>query len=198
LLALWRSPGRPTRKRRVAFVAPLSAAFAAAGVAVFAAVLLVRLTTDRGARIAGQASEIYSADGLELTVDTWQWMQHDMFGGPTPTANNFPMPAQMMPGMPADDVNRLHIEVTVTNRRRGPMHVYMGDFAVETAGGQQVKTDDSTVSNLYLDPQASMSGDLYFDIPLADNVDDVVFTTGTGTSVRIPFAGPAPQHAHGY
>lgn len=198
MLALSRSPGRLTRKRQVAFAAPLSAAFAAAGVAVFVAVLLARLTTAPGAGVAGEASGIYSADGVELTVDAWQWMQHDMFGGPTPTANNFPMPAQMMPGMPADDVNRLHMEVTVTNRRRGPMHVSMGDFVVETAGGQRVKTDDATMSNLYLDAQASMSGDLYFDIPLAETVSDVVFTTDTGTSVRIPFAGPAPQHTHGY
>jgi hypothetical protein len=186
------------RKRHSGFAAPLSAAFAAAGAAVFVAVLLARLTTDSGDRPASQLAGVYSADGVDLTVDTWQWMQHDMFGGPTPTANNFPMPAQMMPGMPGDDVNRLHIEVTVTNRRHAPTRLSMRDFEVETSTEQRVKTNDASLSNLRLDTQASMSGDLYFDIPLEQTVTNVVFTTPGGTSVRIPFAGPAPQHAHGY
>jgi hypothetical protein len=142
----------------------------------------------------------HSVHGFQVAVDRWQWMSHDMFGGPAPKANNFPMPAQMMPGMQTNDVNRLHVEVTVRNQGKRTAPVSGEEFSVETSGGRRVsdnQASDGSGGAVSLENGMSASLDLYFDVPLKDKVSDVVFTA-SGHSVRIPFGGSEPQHSHGY
>jgi len=187
----------PARAGRDTAVAVLVSILA--GVIALAGLVVLLAHTDHGSH-AGHATAVYAAGGMSVTVNRWQWMSHDMFGGPTPAQNNFPMPAQMMPGMQTDDVNRLHVELTVTNGTGQQARISGHDFVVETPDGRRVEMNDSSDASggtLQLGADASTTMDLYFDVPLKDTVRDMVFVY-VGSSVRIPFDGGAPQHQHGY
>src|SRR5215831_7973898 len=151
---------------------------------------------DQHAQHAG-ASTAYEAGGMQLTVQDVGWMSHDMFGGPAPAQNNFPMPAQMMPGMESDDVNRLHVEMNVTNRSGAIASLVRRSFAVESPEGKRWAANPGNPDTASLLVGASMSLDLYFDVPLQETVANILFTDA-GSLVRIPFQGAAPQHQHGY
>ncbi len=153
--------------------------------------------TDAHAGHAQHASTVYEAAGVQLAIQDVAWMSHDMFGGPAPAQNNFPMPAQMMPGMQSDDVNRLHVEVTVTNRTGAIASLARSSFAVESPGGKRWTANPGDPDSASLLAGASMSIDLYFDVPLQETVANILFTNA-GRLVRIPFEGAAPQHEHGY
>ena len=187
----------PARGGHAATVAALAGVLASL-VAVAGLVVLMGHTDHESH--AGHSTTVYSAGGMQVTVQQWQWMSHDMFGGPTPAQNNFPMPAQMMPGMQTDDVNRLHVELTVTNDTRQPGRVSGHEFAVETPDGHRYDMNDSSDASggtLQLGARMSASMDLYYDIPLKDSVRDLLFTN-VGSFVRVPFGGGAPQHQHSY
>src|SRR5262245_351980 len=187
-------PARAGRDTAVAvLVSVLASVIALAGLVVLMA------HTDHGSH-AGHATAVYTAGGMSVTVNRWQWMSHDMFGGPTPAQHNFPMPAQIMPGMQTDDVNRLHVELTVSNGTGQRAPASGRDFAVETPDGRRVEMNDSSDASggpLQLGAGTSTTMDLYFDVPLKDTVRDLVFAY-VGSSVRIPFGGGAPQHQHAY
>ena len=146
---------------------------------------------------AQAASTVYEVRGVQLTVQSAAWMSHDMFGGPAPAQNNFPMPAQMMPGMESDDVNRLHVEMNVTNRSGAIASLVRRSFAVESPEGKRWAANPGNPDTASLLVGASMSLDLYFDVPLQETVANILFTDA-GSLVRIPFQGAAPQHQHGY
>jgi hypothetical protein len=190
-------PNRAGGSAAVAAVASVAACL----IAVVGAVVLMTRTSPAESHAGHEhASVVYTAGGVELTVNRWQWMSHDMFGGPTPVQNNFPMPAQMMPGMQADDVNRLHVDLAITNGTRGPTRVSGQDFQLEASDGKQFKVN--TPSNgsggaVELDAGTSTSMDLYFDVPLKENVRYLVFTSA-GDTVRVAYTGAAPPHQHGY
>jgi hypothetical protein len=146
---------------------------------------------------AQRTTTAYEVGGVQLAIQDVAWMSHDMFGGPAPAQNNFPMPAQMMPGMQSDDVNRLHVELTATNRRGAIASLVRKSFAVESPGGKRWAANPGDPDSASLPAGASMSLDLFFDVPLQETVADILFTNAGGL-VRIPFQGPAPQHEHGY
>ncbi|HKF18098.1 MAG TPA: hypothetical protein VKF14_13005 [Candidatus Dormibacteraeota bacterium] len=149
-----------------------------------------------GEHAGARASTVYEAGGMQLTVQDVGWMSHDMFGGPAPAQNNFPMPAQMMPGMQSDDVNRLHVELTVTNRKDTLAPFRRSNFAVESPQGKRWGANPGDPQNADVPAGASMSIDLYFDVPLQERVANILFANGGGL-VRIPFQGGEPQHKHG-
>lgn len=144
-----------------------------------------------------RASTAYEAGGMQLRVQDVAWISHDMFGGPAPAQNNFPMPAQMMPGMQSDDVNRLHVEMTVTNRSGTLAPLRRSNFAVESPQGKRWSANPGDPQSAALPAGTSMSIDLYFDVPLQETVANILFANGRGL-VRIPFQGGEPQHEHGY
>src|SRR5262245_65568113 len=183
-------PARAGRDTAVAVpVSILASVIALAGLVVLMA------HTDHGSH-AGHATAVYTAGGMSVTVDRWQWMSHDMFGGPAPAQNNFPMPAQMMPGMQSDDVNRLHVEVTVTNRRDTLAPFRRSNFAVEPPQGKRWGANQGDPQSADIPAGASMSIDLFFDVPLQERVANILFANAGGL-VRIPFQGGEPQHQHG-
>src|SRR5262249_8805134 len=139
---------------------------------------------------------VSGADGMQQAVHDMGWMSHDMLGGPAPAQNNFPMPAQMMPGMQSDDVNRLHVAGTVTNRRDTLAPFRRGNFAVESPQGKRWGANPGDPQSADIPAGASMSVDLYFDVPLQERVANILFANGGGL-VRIPFQGGDPQHQHG-
>src|SRR5215510_2474631 len=143
-----------------------------------------------------RASIVYDAGGMQLRVQDVAWISHDMFGGPAPAQNNFPMPAQMMPGMQSDDVNRLHVEMTVTNRGDTLALLRRSSFAVESPQGKRWSANPGDPQSANLLGGTSMSIDLYFDIPLQETVANILFASGRDL-VRIPFQGGAPEHEHG-
>ena len=153
---------------------------------------------DPHAQQAGaHTSKVYEAGGMQLRVQQVAWISHDMFGGPAPAQNNFPMPAQMMPGMQSDDVNRLHAEMTVINRRGTLALLRRSSFAVESPQGKRWSAKPGDPQSAGLPAGTSMSIDLYFDVPLQETVANILFANGGGL-VRIPFQGGEPQHEHGY
>jgi hypothetical protein len=153
-----------------------------------------------GAHAGHEHDTVLAAGGVQVNVERWQWMSHDHFGGPTPQANNFPMPAQMMPGLQSDDKNRLHVVVTAFNTNDGPSQVSGADFEIQTTGGKQIEDNtpsDGSGGQVNVDSATQTSFDLYFDLPLADNVKDMVFQHD-GESVVIPYGAAQPQHQHAY
>jgi hypothetical protein len=152
---------------------------------------------DAHAQHVGAPATVYEASGIQFRLQDVAWMNHDMFGGPAPAQNNFPMPAQMMPGMQSDDVNRLHVEMTLTNRTGAVALLRRSSFAVESPKGKRWGANPGDPQSADLLAGASMSIDLYFDVPLQETVANVLFVNGGGP-LRIPFQGTAPQHEHGY
>src|SRR5215510_8937894 len=147
-------------------------------------------------RTGARASTVYDAGGMQLRVQDVAWISHDMFGGPAPAQNNFPMPAQMMPGMQSDDVNRLHVEMTVTNRGDTLALLRRSSFAVESPQGKRWGANQGDPQSADIPAGASMSIDLYFDVPMQERVANILFANAGGL-VRIPFQGGEPQHQHG-
>lgn len=153
-----------------------------------------------GAHAGHDGHAVLAAGGVQVNVERWQWMSHDHFGGPTPEAHNFPMPAQMMPGLQSDDKNRLHVVVTAVNTNDGPSQVSGADFEIQTSSGAYVQDNtpsDTSGGPVNLDSDTETSFDLYFDLPLSDNVKDMVFQHD-GESVVIPYGAGQPQHQHSY
>src|SRR5215472_3987433 len=168
-----------------AIASALAVLVAAAGVIVLAAHLSEPASSHGGHGLAAGAAAdahtqhsalVYEAGGMQLTIQDVAWMSHDMFGGPAPAENNFPMPAQMMPGMQSDDVNRLHVELTVTNRTSAIASLARRSFAVESPGGQRWIANSGDPQSANLLAGASMSLDLYFDIPVQETVANILFT----------------------
>src|SRR5215472_15159866 len=188
-----------------AIASALAVLVAAAGVIVLAAHLSEPASSHGGHGLAAGAAAdahtqhsalVYEVGGVQLAIQDVAWMSHDMFGGPAPAENNFPMPAQMMPGMQSDDVNRLHVELTVTNRKDTLAPFRRSNFAVESPQGKRWGANPGDPQNADVPAGASMSIDLYFDVPLQERVANILFANGGGL-VRIPFQGGEPQHKHG-
>lgn len=140
----------------------------------------------------------YALGGVEVSVDSVAWLSHDMFGGPMPkTAKNFPMPPQMMPGMPTGDVNRLHVEVTVVNHDGSPFRYLAAEFRIESAQDKSWgPTGDVQPEQAVIPGHTAMAVELFFDIPVAQTAKTLRFTRGS-KRLTIPLvAGQAPAHHH--
>jgi hypothetical protein len=188
--------GKRGRRTTKALTVPIGLA---ALVAVLGGVVLVKsLLSPPQALHQHPGAPVYQAAGMEVRVENWAWMSHDMFGGPPPAQNNFPMPASMMPGLQAEDVNRLRVELTMTNHRDKAAELSRNDFRVESPKGAHWDVNDGMLATANVLPQSSLSVTLYFDVPLNETIKDLLYANGGGDSVQVPFTGPAPQHEHGY
>jgi hypothetical protein len=173
-----------------------------------------------GSPATGHAHEdSFQSGGLVLTVNEVARVSggHDDMSGAAQPSYGFPMPQQamqqMMPGMQAEDEQRLHVEVSLRNPGGTPKRYRPEDFhLVSGAGGRWLPKDPFTPGTLA--PGFALTVDLYFDFPQGEADLSVDWTPAGGDPVLIPLvvgdtragsghdhassgAPPVPAHTHG-
>ena len=186
---------------------PIPLAFLAAvvGWLVFGTVL--------GQSSAAQADhQGMEAGGLLLAVQQMEWMSNDMTGQGPDTADpavpadpgdttdpGFAMDPGMMPGMQSADDDRLQLEVTLKNITSSVQLYAMSDFRLIGPGGQSWPELSNAGQNTYADqayiePNYSVTVDVYFDVPIKQNKGLSVEWSRGGDKVDLPVdTGAAPM-----
>lgn len=191
-----RSPAGPAAWRWLRWLpVPVAVGSALAGWITVAAVA--------GSPAPGHAHEdTYQSGGLVLTVNLAAPAAHDEMTGVTQPSYpaDFPMPGQTMPGMQAQDEERLHVEVSLRNPGGTAKPYRLDDFhLVSGAGGRWIPNNDSFAPGM-LAPGLALNLDLYFDYPLGHSDLSVSWTPIGGDPVVIPLiVGDAPARpGHGH
>lgn len=153
------------------------------------------------------------ADGLVLRVESAAWLVHEHADAPPPPGTNvnqnsadsngqnadqgqqFPMPASMMPGMPENGQQRLHIELMLRNEGNLPRSFGPDEFRLEASNNHLWKPQDNTsFMNVTVQPGQALNAALSFDIDEAAANLFLVWHRG-GSQVRVPVADPDHDHA---
>lgn len=151
-------------------------------------------------------------DNLVLRVESAAWLVHEHDTAPAPpgiSANQdstapqeqsvdqgqqFPMPASMMPGMPENGQQRLHIELMLRNEGSLPRQFGPDEFRLVGNDNHSWKPQDNTsFLNFTLQPGQALNTALSFDIEEAAANLYLVWHRGD-SQVRIPVADPAHDH----
>lgn len=149
------------------------------------------------------ASDQVTVDSLTVRVARAERtaMDHDMSSG----ATGYQMPPAMMPGMPEDGDQRLAISVAVTNTSAGTRLLRPGEeFALRAGeGDKRWEPRSDTFGDLpRLAPHNAVTGILYFDLPIVELDDSLIWLEwthdGTTSRLTIPVEGASapPSHSH--
>ncbi|MBE7472510.1 MAG: hypothetical protein DPW09_07005 [Anaerolineae bacterium] len=152
------------------------------------------------------------ADGLVLRVESAAWLVHEHEDAPPPPGVNvnqnsagsngqnadqgqqFPMPASMMPGMPENGQQRLHIELMLRNEGSLPRSFGPDEFRLEASNNHSWKPQDNTsFLNVTVQPGQALNTALSFDIDEAAANLFLVWNRG-GSLVRVPMTDPDHDH----
>lgn len=134
----------------------------------------------------------YQAGGLALSVTTMLWMSNDMTGqGPAQKgAKGFAMDPSMMPGIQAPGVNRLRVEVSLSNVTGNIERYSVSNFSVSAPSGQTWAVDsvghEDLPSSANIEPGFGVTLDLYFDVPAKQSKHLTLKWSRGGTTVSIP------------
>lgn len=147
-------------------------------------------------------------DGLVLRLESAAWLVHEHEDAPPPSevslnqdsaapsdeGQQFPMPASMMPGMPENGQQRLHVELILRNESNQPRHFGPDEFRLEASNNHSWKPQDNTsFLNVTVEPGQALSAALSFDIDEAATNLFIVWSRGNSL-VRIPMTDP--DHTH--
>lgn len=99
---------------------------------------------------------------LHLRLDGRQWLVDQMHGS---EAQQFPMPASMMPDMPTHGVQRLHVQSYLYNRGQNPRYVRVDEFTLHAGDGSVWSPSASTITNMALQSGHALNFSLFFDVP---------------------------------
>jgi hypothetical protein len=176
----------PARLLSVIFLAALAAAVS--GV-VLVALMMATRPPDVALVAAGEEAE---SGGLFLRIDSSEWLDHEE--AHRDQGEVFPMPASAMPDMPADGLERLHVEVSVRNPGDGAHEITPGDFRVSSVGGDSWPPMASTLPPSELGPRQALNGVVFFDVPEGESGVYFVWSAG-GSEAYMPI-GDVPLHDH--
>ena|GEM_PF-6283689 len=143
----------------------------------------------------------YESGGLSISVTSVDRVSNDHHGGPMPSvAANFPMPPNMMPGMPASDRERIHVEVTLSTLADEAKPYELTDFALVSPAGDTWVANEESFTPGIIAPGYSANIDLYFDVPLGQHDLSIAWIPPGGAPVQIPLllaeAPDAAEHHH--
>lgn len=163
------TPQRPGRSRLVGRIRPrmVLVLVAAIVVAVLGAGELAAMLRARSAPLA---TDTITLSGLTIRIDQVSWVAFDANDPATtdPTAKDgYKMPAQMMPGMPADGEGRLNIGVTLSDQGGSARALNTnGEFFLGGGAGDKTqKLSGDTFGDLRrINPDNAVDGKLFFDL----------------------------------
>lgn len=128
----------------------------------------------------------YQAGGISLSVDTMMWMMN------MEQSKGYQMPASEMPGMQLAGVNRLRVEVGLTDASTSVQRYSTADFSVSGPGGKiyknvsQLQEHSDLPASADLQPGFGTTIDVYFDIPSKQAKNLTFKWSRGGTTVSIP------------
>ncbi|HVQ93678.1 MAG TPA: hypothetical protein VMU51_21755 [Mycobacteriales bacterium] len=197
--------------------APSRRGFRGAGIAallalstVVAVVGLVQAGLISRGAAAGPAEPQAGLDGLQAAVTGAQWLDH-AHADPIPASGNgtaaavgdpagYQMPAQMMPGMPAEGQTRLLVRMNLANDNDAARAV---DPAVEFVlrderGGHWPAEGDTFGGFTRLNPRNGVTGGVFFDVPNERVAQQgwVLEWTRDGRTTRLAVSLGTPAHSH--
>lgn len=139
----------PPASRAVSGAVVLTAALLAAGAG------LVEASRPREGRVVRSVR----LDGLLLRLERLGWLHHEMETG------GARMPAQMMPGMPEEGLQRLTVEVAVRNDGPTAATFGPGELVLAAADGTRFPPGRTEIRDVVLRPGESVVADFQFDVP---------------------------------
>ena len=140
----------PTRRHRAAWIAVLPT-LALVG---WGGWLAYRHQPPGGVRVQ-------TRDGLNIRVDHWEWVHHEM----EVDNGGFKMPSAMMPGMPAEGHERIHVELTLRNVGSTNRTVESAQLVAVTPDGQRAAPAEVELARTTLRPGEALTGSISFDVP---------------------------------
>lgn len=176
-----------------------SARLKPAAVVVLALVLAVIGVVMASTSGAGASENAATVGGLTARLSTAGWVNvdHQMMPG-------YQMPAQMMPGVPAEGDARLAVPMTLVNSGRN-VEIYAMEDEFRLVGGAdqdpRVPESDSFGGGGRLAPGSAVDGILYFDTKTPEPQDSPLFLEWTRDDhtvrIRLPFSpGSVPPSQH--
>lgn len=209
------APSHPARPRRLARArAWLRSRLRPRMVLILVAALVVtvlgagELAAMLRARSAPLATDTISLGGLTIQIDSVTWVPFDT-GDPTildpSTAGGYQMPAQMMPGMPADGQGRLNIQVTLSDPGGSARTLNTaGEFRLGGGGKGDAgwKLQGDTFGGLKrVNPGNAVDGKLFFDLQPPTKQDPPLYLRwrrggDTARLLLVPGGTAATHHHH--
>ncbi len=174
--------------RLLSFV--LLAALVAAGAGV-ALVVLMLATRPSDVTFVAEGEEAESG-GVSLRIESSEWLDDEE--AHRDQGEVFPMPASMMPDMPADGLQRLHVELSLQNRADGAHDLTPADFRVSSVSGESWAAMASTLPPSSLGPGQALNGAVFFDVP--EGMPGVYFVWSSGGTEAYMPIGDVPVHDH--
>jgi hypothetical protein len=158
---------------------------------------------------AGGAAVTAQLGGLALQLETREWVNLDMLGGPTPAnAGPFKMPMTGIGNMPAEGIDRFHVELLISNQGDAAQALGPDEFRLHTPDGklwspnkEDQSDEDQGRKDLprrqsLLTPGQMTDLDLFFDLPEKSG-EPVLLWSRANEWVSVTLgAGVAPQHQH--
>lgn len=193
--------GRATaaRPRGMAIAVLLVASAVAAVIGLTQAGLI-----SRGAG-AGPPDTHAGLDGLQAAVTGAQWVEHEhddpVFDDSAGNATTgYQMPAQMMPGMPADGQSRLLVKLNLANDAVDAKVLDAPtEFVLRDERGDRYTAQGDTFGGFTrLNPSNGVTGGVYFDVP-TDGATTHTWQlewTRHGHTTRLAVAASGSVHAH--
>jgi hypothetical protein len=195
-----RGRGAAARSRGIGIAALL---VVSAVVAVFGLVQAGLIS--RGGAVAGPPDTHAGLDGLRAAVTGAQWVQADhddptIKDGSGNSATGYQMPAQMMPGMPAEGQSRLLVKLDLANHAADAKLLDAPtEFVLRDERGDRYPAQGDTFGGFTrLNPSNGVTGGVYFDVP----TDGAASRTWQlewirhGHTVRLAVTATGTVHAH--